>query len=86
MVSADHQNKPDIGSAIARRWLDVGGVDAIVDLPNSGVALAVNEIVRGTKSCSSGFKYRLLGFDRQSVLAEYRPMDLRYLVHRQRDR
>jgi branched-chain amino acid transport system substrate-binding protein len=49
VVSADHQNKPDVGSAIVRRWLDVGGVDAIVDVPNSGVALAVNEIVRGSK-------------------------------------
>jgi len=44
IVSADHQNKPDIGSAIARRWLDQDGVDAIVDLPNSGVALAVAAI------------------------------------------
>jgi branched-chain amino acid transport system substrate-binding protein len=49
VVSADHQNKPDVGSAIVRRWLDVGGVDAILDVPNSGVALAVNEIVRGSK-------------------------------------
>jgi branched-chain amino acid transport system substrate-binding protein len=49
VVSADHQNKPDVGSAIVRRWLDVDGVDAIVDVPNSGVALAVNEIVRGSK-------------------------------------
>jgi branched-chain amino acid transport system substrate-binding protein len=44
IVSADHQNKPDVGSAIARRWLDQDGVDAIVDLPNSGVALAVAAI------------------------------------------
>lgn len=41
IIFADHQNKPDIGSAIARRWLDEEGVGAIVDLPNSGVALAV---------------------------------------------
>ena len=46
VVFADHQNKPDIGSAIARRWLDREGVDLIVDLPNSAVALAVSEIVR----------------------------------------
>ena len=45
-VSADHQNKPDIGSNIARQWFDTDGVDAIVDVPNSGVALAVNEIAR----------------------------------------
>ena len=38
---ADHQNKPDIGAGIARRWFDEEGVAAVVDLPNSGVALAV---------------------------------------------
>jgi branched-chain amino acid transport system substrate-binding protein len=46
VVSADHQNKPDIGSGIARQWFDVDHVDAVVDVPNSGVALAVNEVTR----------------------------------------
>jgi branched-chain amino acid transport system substrate-binding protein len=46
VVSGDHQNKPDIGANIARQWFDVDHVDAIVDVPNSGVALAVNEVVR----------------------------------------
>ncbi len=46
IVQADHQNKPDVGSAIARRWYDAEGVDAIVDVPNSGVALAVSQITR----------------------------------------
>ncbi|MGQ3032042.1 MAG: ABC transporter substrate-binding protein, partial [Ferrovibrionaceae bacterium] len=46
VVSADHQNKPDVGSVIARRWLDTDGVEVIVDLPNSAVALAVNDLVR----------------------------------------
>ena len=46
IVSADHQNKPDVGSSIARQWLDVDKVDVIVDVPNSGVALALNQIVR----------------------------------------
>lgn len=46
IISADHQNKPDVGAAIARRWVDQEGVDAIVDLPNSGVALAVNTIMK----------------------------------------
>jgi len=45
-VSADHQNKPDVGSNIARQWYDVDKVDVIVDVPNSGVALAVNQITR----------------------------------------
>ena len=46
IVSADHQNKPDVGSSIARQWYDVDKVDAIVDTPNSGVALAVNQLTR----------------------------------------
>src|SRR6185295_4731677 len=46
IVSADHQNKPDVGSQIARQWYDVDKVDAIFDVPNSGVALAVNQITR----------------------------------------
>jgi branched-chain amino acid transport system substrate-binding protein len=41
ILSADHRNKPDVGVAIARNWVDNDGVAAIVDLPNSGVALAV---------------------------------------------
>src|SRR6516162_986183 len=41
VIIADHQNKPDMGSVIARRWFDTEGVDVIMDLPNSGVALAV---------------------------------------------
>jgi len=46
LVSADHQNKPDIGSSIANQWYDLDKVDLIVDVPNSGVALAVSEITR----------------------------------------
>src|ERR1700675_1877541 len=46
IISADHQNKPDVGSNIARQWYDVDKVDVIVDVPNSGVALAVNQITR----------------------------------------
>lgn len=46
IVSADHQNKPDVGSAIARQWYDTDKVDVIVDVPNSGVALAVNQITK----------------------------------------
>ena len=46
IVGADHQNKPDVGSNIVRRWIDTGKVDVIVDVPTSSVALAVNEIVR----------------------------------------
>jgi branched-chain amino acid transport system substrate-binding protein len=46
LVSADHQNKPDVGANIARQWFDVDHVDVILDVPNSGVALAVNEVTK----------------------------------------
>jgi branched-chain amino acid transport system substrate-binding protein len=46
VVSADHQNKPDIGSNIAREWFDTKGVDVIVDVPTSSVALAVSEVAK----------------------------------------
>ena len=46
VVQADHQNKPDIGAGIARQWFDTGGVDAIVDVPNSAVGLAVAGVAR----------------------------------------
>src|SRR5262244_2073203 len=39
VVSADHQNKPDVGSVIARKWFDQDGVDVVLDVPNSAVAL-----------------------------------------------
>src|SRR3954462_2393769 len=46
IVSGDHQNKADVGSSIANQWIDVEKADMIVDVPNSGVALALNEIIR----------------------------------------
>jgi branched-chain amino acid transport system substrate-binding protein len=46
VLSGDHQNKPDIGTNTARQWFDVDKVDAIADTPNSGVALAVNNVVK----------------------------------------
>ena len=44
IVSADHQNKPDIGAGITRQWIDVDHGDAIVDVPTSSVAFAVQEV------------------------------------------
>lgn len=46
IVAADHQNKPDVGASIARRWFDMDKVDAIVDVPTSSVILAVNQVVK----------------------------------------
>jgi branched-chain amino acid transport system substrate-binding protein len=60
IVSADHQNKPDVGAAIARKWFDEDHVDVIMDLPNSAVALAVlavatekNKVVIGSGAGAS---------------------------------
>src|SRR5690348_14391266 len=44
VISGDHQNKPDIGTQIANQWYDVDKVDMIIDVPNSGVALAVSQV------------------------------------------
>lgn len=46
VVFADHQNKPDVGSNVARQWYDVDKVDVIVDVPTSSVALAINQITK----------------------------------------
>jgi branched-chain amino acid transport system substrate-binding protein len=46
LISADHLNKPDVGSSIARQWYDVDKVDVIVDVPTSSIALAINQIAR----------------------------------------
>jgi branched-chain amino acid transport system substrate-binding protein len=46
IVAADHQNKPDIGSAIVRQWFDVDHVDAVADIANSAVGFAIVEIAR----------------------------------------
>src|SRR5262245_42960352 len=49
IVVGDHQNKPDVATAIAQRWFDVEGVDAVVDLPHTGVVLALRNIADAKK-------------------------------------
>ncbi len=46
VIGGDHQNKPDVGAALARRWIDTDRVDMIIDMPNSAVALAVQQVGR----------------------------------------
>jgi branched-chain amino acid transport system substrate-binding protein len=46
ILSADHQNKPDIGAGIVRHWIDVDHVDAVADVPTSSVALAVSQVIK----------------------------------------
>lgn len=55
LVSADHQNKPDVGAVIAKKWFDADQVDAIVDVPVSSVALAVQDIGRQFKKTTMMF-------------------------------
>src|SRR5664279_950481 len=50
LISADHQNKPDIAVNIARQWIDVEKVDIFMDVLNSGVALAINNVVKEKNS------------------------------------
>jgi branched-chain amino acid transport system substrate-binding protein len=49
IVAADHQHKADLGTTIARQWFDIDKVDAIVDVPNSAVALAIQSLAREKK-------------------------------------
>ena len=46
VLVADHQNRPDVGVSLVRQWIDRDGVDAVLDVPSSGVALAVNSVMR----------------------------------------
>jgi branched-chain amino acid transport system substrate-binding protein len=46
VIGGDHQNKPDVGASLARRWVDIDRVDMIIDMPNSAVALAVQQVGR----------------------------------------
>ena len=83
IVYADHQNKADVGSAIARKWLEVDKVDAIVDVPNSAVGLTINSLLRDTKNDVPGIVHRQLRSHRQGLLAEHHPMGQRRLGDRQ---
>ena len=79
IISGDHQNKPDIGTTIARQWFDVDKVDVIVDVPNSGVALAVNNVVKEKNGIYDQFRRGDLRPHQRAVLAEHHALDLRHL-------
>jgi branched-chain amino acid transport system substrate-binding protein len=53
VVGGDHQNKPDVGGALARRWVDIERVDMVIDMPNSAVALAVQQVGANATASSS---------------------------------
>jgi branched-chain amino acid transport system substrate-binding protein len=50
VLAADHENKADVATGVVRRWLDRDGVDLVLDVPNSSVALSLNELLRGTRA------------------------------------
>ena len=76
IISGDHLNKPDVGVNIARQWFDVDKVDVIVDVPNSGVALAVSNIVKEKNGVLHRFRRGHLGPDQRAVHAQHHPLDL----------
>ena len=82
IVSADHQNKPDVGAAIARRWFDTEIVDVIMDLPNSAVALAVLAVATEKNKAVIGSGAGSSVMTGPEMLAEFRPLDLRHLCAR----
>ena len=86
VISADHQNKPDIATNIARQWIDVDKVDIFMDVLNSGVALAVNNLVKEKNSHHDQHRRGDVGSDQRAVLAEHHPLGLRHLYARQQHR
>ena len=76
LVSGDHQNKPDVGSQIANQWYDVDKVDVIVDVPNSGVALAVSQITSHEEQGVRRLRRGGLRPHRAEVQRQHRALDL----------
>ena len=86
IVSADHQNKPDVGASIARQWFDVDHVDAIVDVPNSERGARGQRSGAREEQGVPGLRRGHLRSHRAEMLAQYRALDLRHLDARQRHR
>ena len=76
MIVGDHQNKPDIGSQIANQWYDVDKVDMIIDVPNSGVALAVSQIANQQEQSVHCIRCGSVRPYRTQVQRQYDPLDL----------
>ncbi len=79
VISADHQNKPDLAVSIARQWFDRDGVDVLLDVPTSSVALALQSVVREKNKVYLNVGAASLGTDRRPVLSEPHPLVLRHL-------
>jgi branched-chain amino acid transport system substrate-binding protein len=72
LVSADHQNKADVGSNKVREWYDTQGVDMVTDVLNSGVALAVAKVTTGKEQDHDQHRRRVDAPDQRGLRAEQR--------------
>ena len=86
LISADHQNKPDVGVNIGKQWIDVEKVDVFVDLAASGVGLAIANLAKEKNVVNLNSGSALLRPHRLAVLAEHGALGLRHLHARQRHR
>ena len=84
LVTADHQNKPDVAASIARRWFDSEGVEAIADLPHTGVVLGLQEIARAEAEDVDGVGCGERRDHRPVLLALHNALDRRHLRAGQR--
>ena len=79
VVSADHQNKSDVAVNTGREWFDQQGVDLIIDVPNSGVALALSELVKEKNKVFIDSGAAASDLTGAEMLAEHHPLDLRHM-------
>ena len=86
VLGGDHMNKADLGVNIAREWIDRNNVEAIIDVPNSSVALAVRNIVQQANKVILVSGVFVVRPDREILLAESGPLELRYLCAVRRGR
>ena len=90
VISADHQNKADVGVQIANQWIDVEHVDMIADVPNSGVALAITQVAAQKNKVFVASGPAASDLTGPKCTAQHGALDLRHLDagerHRQGDR
>ena len=79
VINADHQNKPDLAVSISRQWFDRDGVDMILDVTTSSVALAGQSVVKEKNKVFLGIQSGHGCINRRTVFAQFHPLDLRHL-------
>ena len=86
VVSADHQNKPDLAVSITRQWFDRDGVDVLMDVPTSSVALALQSVAREKNKVYLNVGAATSALTGRAVFAEFHPLGLRHLYAVEVDR